>query len=390
MAWQYLTADDLIQLNRDHGGPGAGVRDRNGIEAAAARPFAEFGGVLLFPSTWEKAAALFDSLASTQYFLDGNKRTAWAAAEASLALNHLELGDIDTDEAEAFVYAVVNHELEILDIARWLVDHGPPLTMALDEDGECRLCGAEGPLPGTEFENRMWLRATGVTTSGEHMKEWVDDAQPGELDYSASHFRFETDLVPGVCNRCGKGWLRLLERETIAWREMTMGGRSWPPVNSSDRRRLAAWAVSRTLLQVLVTDLHSDEWIRDQAMPIKQRQHVPPGWAVWVGAMESPWWEGGRMVWNRLPPAEGSTVGAFVQQHTWAMGGLVVMTWFADESADDLPSSIVGTSEAAAGMVQVWPRLYGVQAGAAMDLETKDRLGSLLFEYLRATTGASS
>lgn len=57
-----------------------GLRDATLLHAAVARPFATFGGQELYESDFEKAAALFHSLIKSHPFMDGTKRTAFAAA----------------------------------------------------------------------------------------------------------------------------------------------------------------------------------------------------------------------------------------------------------------------------------------------------------------------
>jgi len=57
-----------------------GIRDLGALQAAAARPQATFDGVELYPDAMAKAAALFESLIRNHPFVDGNKRTAVAAA----------------------------------------------------------------------------------------------------------------------------------------------------------------------------------------------------------------------------------------------------------------------------------------------------------------------
>jgi len=57
-----------------------GLRDARALHAAVARPFATFGGTELYPSDFEKAAALFHSLIKSHPFMDGTKRTAFASA----------------------------------------------------------------------------------------------------------------------------------------------------------------------------------------------------------------------------------------------------------------------------------------------------------------------
>lgn len=57
-----------------------GLRDANALHAAVARPFATFDGRELYQTDFEKAAALFHSLIKSHPFMDGTKRTAFAAA----------------------------------------------------------------------------------------------------------------------------------------------------------------------------------------------------------------------------------------------------------------------------------------------------------------------
>jgi death-on-curing protein len=57
-----------------------GSRDATLLHAAVARPFAAFAGKEFYESDFEKAAALFHSLIKSHPFMDGTKRTAFAAA----------------------------------------------------------------------------------------------------------------------------------------------------------------------------------------------------------------------------------------------------------------------------------------------------------------------
>jgi death-on-curing protein len=77
----YLTADEIVGMQAKEVPPelGLGLRDRRLLEAAVDRPRSSAGGDDAFPDIHAKAAALFHSLASTQPFLDGNKRTAVVA-----------------------------------------------------------------------------------------------------------------------------------------------------------------------------------------------------------------------------------------------------------------------------------------------------------------------
>jgi death-on-curing protein len=62
------------------GGGLEGLRDGTLLHAAVARPFATFGAVEFYRTDFDKAAALLHSLIKSLPFLDGSKRTAFAAA----------------------------------------------------------------------------------------------------------------------------------------------------------------------------------------------------------------------------------------------------------------------------------------------------------------------
>ena len=59
-----------------------GIRDLNGLESALARPFQTFDAMDLYPSSFEKAAAIGESIIVNHPFIDGNKRTGYLMMEA--------------------------------------------------------------------------------------------------------------------------------------------------------------------------------------------------------------------------------------------------------------------------------------------------------------------
>lgn len=111
-ALKYLDYETVIAINAEHGGAGAGVISETGIRAQLGRAEASFGGVEQFPTVAEKAAVLLHGLASTQYFHDGNKRTAWLVAKLFLAINGHLLRATSTVEAEAFVLTIATKAFE--------------------------------------------------------------------------------------------------------------------------------------------------------------------------------------------------------------------------------------------------------------------------------------
>lgn len=101
-----LDYDLVVAINEEVAGDGAGVTNEQGIRGALGRISSGFEGVEPFPTILEKAAALLHGFSSTQYFLDGNKRTAWAVAKLFLGLNGVYLRPVDGIQAEAIVTAV--------------------------------------------------------------------------------------------------------------------------------------------------------------------------------------------------------------------------------------------------------------------------------------------
>jgi len=121
----------VVQLERLHQmqlqafGGAAGLRDRGGLEAAAARPQMTFGGDDLYADVAAKAAALMHSIAMNHPFVDGNKRVGAMAAELFLVVNAQRLEAPD----EALVdlaFAVARGEVSAEALAIWIRQRSRP------------------------------------------------------------------------------------------------------------------------------------------------------------------------------------------------------------------------------------------------------------------------
>ncbi len=119
---KYLSPEQILaihdQMIRRFGGS-FGLRDMGLFLAAVSRPQATFGGQDLYPTVFEKAAALLQSLLKNHAFVDGNKRTALSAAGIFLRMNGWELINQHDEEVE-FAVQVDNEHLSLEDIALWL------------------------------------------------------------------------------------------------------------------------------------------------------------------------------------------------------------------------------------------------------------------------------
>ena len=90
----FLTMDVVLNIHRrmieEFGGDGS-IRDRGLLEPAIAMLRQRFGGKLLHDNMAEQAAAYLYHICCNHAFVDGNKRTAMAAAEFFLLLNEAQL-----------------------------------------------------------------------------------------------------------------------------------------------------------------------------------------------------------------------------------------------------------------------------------------------------------
>lgn len=118
--WRGLEPEVIMAVHArqlaEHGGPD-GIRDRNGIKSALARPrnlvaYAE-------PDAAELAAAYLFGLARNHGFVDGNKRTAWIAARLFLADNGVKLA-FDKAEAIRLVEGVASGTIDEPELVDWL------------------------------------------------------------------------------------------------------------------------------------------------------------------------------------------------------------------------------------------------------------------------------
>jgi death-on-curing protein len=92
----FLTLAEVVEIHADqihrYGGQ-AGVQDFGLLESALAQPEASFGGEWLHADHYEMAAAYSYHLCQNHPFIDGNKRTALAAALVFLELNGISILD---------------------------------------------------------------------------------------------------------------------------------------------------------------------------------------------------------------------------------------------------------------------------------------------------------
>ena len=124
MTRDYLTLADVLAIHADqiavYGGA-EGVRDPGQLEAALFRPQSGY-----YADVIAEAAALWESLSQNHPFVDGNKRTAFAATYTFLAINGMSL-TADADDVWSFVSRLYDrNEFAFGQLDAWLRDHTKP------------------------------------------------------------------------------------------------------------------------------------------------------------------------------------------------------------------------------------------------------------------------
>jgi len=117
----HLTVAEVLAIHADQieryaGSPG--VRDPGLLEAALYRPQTGYYADLI-----EQAAALWESLSQNHAFVDGNKRTAFAAMYTFLAINGGRL-TADAEETYGFLAALYEaNQFSFDQLVPWLRQH---------------------------------------------------------------------------------------------------------------------------------------------------------------------------------------------------------------------------------------------------------------------------
>ena len=102
-----------------------GIRDEGLLRSALARPQTSFGGQDLYPTLFEKAAALLESIVRNHPFIDGNKRVAWECLDLMLDLNGYRIS-ADPHRASELMMKVIEHKVTVQEIADWVQQHSKP------------------------------------------------------------------------------------------------------------------------------------------------------------------------------------------------------------------------------------------------------------------------
>lgn len=115
------TAEKLHDILIDKFGGSKGLRDKGLLLAALARPFATFDQKELYPTTIEKAAAIFESVIINHPFIDGNKRIAYLLMRLTLLESDLNISATQNEKYDMTIAASMG-TLRIEEIKNWIKD----------------------------------------------------------------------------------------------------------------------------------------------------------------------------------------------------------------------------------------------------------------------------
>ena len=126
----YLTLEEVLAIHHDqverYGGS-HGIRDINLLTSAIERPKSSFMGEDLYPTIFDKAAALMHSILLNHPFLDGNKRTSMGSTTALLHFNSWDLKVKQKELVEAAL-AVESKKWNLKQISKWLKEHSAKIS----------------------------------------------------------------------------------------------------------------------------------------------------------------------------------------------------------------------------------------------------------------------
>jgi len=126
MAIFFLTLSEILALHKDeiqrYGGA-SGVRSKELLISALVQPSTSFSGQYLHKDIFEMGSAYLYHICQNHPFIDGNKRTALAAALMFFLMNGIEI-KVDSDLLADMVFKVAEGRMKKKSIATWFCKYG--------------------------------------------------------------------------------------------------------------------------------------------------------------------------------------------------------------------------------------------------------------------------
>ena len=122
---KYLDAEEIRAINEvvvEESGGSIGVREPGLLDSIAMKPKSSFGGAELYADVYTKSAVLYEAIANYHVFIDGNKRTGFAAMARFLAVNGYEIV-VTNRELEDYTVFIATNNADLADVSAWIKNH---------------------------------------------------------------------------------------------------------------------------------------------------------------------------------------------------------------------------------------------------------------------------
>lgn len=126
---QYLSAEDIRDFHEaaiERYGGVAGEHEPGLIELMAEKPMQVVFGHEAYPGLFMKAAVYWEGFATRQFFVDGNKRTAYATAAMFLCRNGYRFAVSDSELYDVSM-DVANGRMALEELMAWFESHVEPI-----------------------------------------------------------------------------------------------------------------------------------------------------------------------------------------------------------------------------------------------------------------------
>ena len=114
MSLWWPRTDDLQDWLRDYGYV---ARDWGLSSSAMMRPVATFEGSDVYPSLYEKVAAVLDSIERSHPFIDGNKRVGFLVVGLILEGNGIHVSRVSDDNWYSLILEAASGHTEVSELA---------------------------------------------------------------------------------------------------------------------------------------------------------------------------------------------------------------------------------------------------------------------------------
>lgn len=121
----YLNEEEIAAINEivvEESGGSIGIREPGMLISIAHKPKTTFGDKEMYPDMFTKAAVIYESIVNYHVFVDGNKRTGFAAMARFLAINGYGISVTDKELEEYTIFIAVNNP-DLDDVASWIKKH---------------------------------------------------------------------------------------------------------------------------------------------------------------------------------------------------------------------------------------------------------------------------